>query len=127
MKGEDNEIVADDFNHEIIVCFGNEEMFVYSGCAHCGVLNILDSVKQTLGKPVSGLIGGFHLIDGFDGQYESEEEINKIANRLNADFPETQFYTGHCTGEGVYALLKMKLADKLHWFYTGFTFSFQNK
>lgn len=127
MKGEENEIVADDFNHEIIVCFGNEEMFIYSGCAHCGVLNILDSVKQTLGKPISALIGGFHLIDGFDGQYESEEEINKIANRLNADFPETQFYTGHCTGEGVYALLKMKLADKLHWFYTGFTFSFKNK
>lgn len=126
MKKVDNEIITDDFNHELIVCFGRNEMIVYSGCAHCGVLNILDSVKQTLGKPVSTLIGGFHLLDGFNGQYETKDEIINIVNRINSDFPGTTFYTGHCTGEGVYKQLKIKLKDRLKWFYTGFTLLLQS-
>ncbi|MHB9140863.1 MAG: MBL fold metallo-hydrolase [Paludibacter sp.] len=125
MKKVENELVNDDFNHELIVCFGRSEMIVYSGCAHCGVLNILDSVKQTLGKPVSTLIGGFHLLDGYEGQYETGAEISKLVDRLQSDFPETTFYTGHCTGEGVYSQLKMKLEEKLNWFYTGFTLLLQ--
>jgi len=96
-------------------------MIVYSGCAHCGVLNILDSVKQTIGKPISMVFGGFHLLDGYEGQYETEFEINKLADELTSHYPETKFYTGHCTGENVYKLLKDKLKDKLKQFYTGFT------
>jgi len=121
LKKSENEIVADDFNHELIVCFGKNEMIVYSGCAHCGVLNILDSVKQTIGKPISMVFGGFHLLDGYEGQYETEFEINKLADELTSHYPETKFYTGHCTGENVYKLLKDKLKDKLKQFYTGFT------
>jgi 7,8-dihydropterin-6-yl-methyl-4-(beta-D-ribofuranosyl)aminobenzene 5'-phosphate synthase len=121
LKKSENEIIADDFNHELIVCFGKNDMIVYSGCAHCGVLNILDSVMQTIGKPISMVFGGFHLLDGFEGQYETESEINKLAQELNSHYPETKFYTGHCTGENVYKLLKDKLKDKLKQFYTGFT------
>jgi len=124
MKENNGELVADDFNHELIVCFGiKDDVVVYSGCAHCGILNILDSVKQVLNRPVSVLIGGFHLLDGYEGQYETEDEINKIVEQLNVDFPETRFYTGHCTGEGVYSLLKKKLNGRLSWFYTGFVVS----
>ena len=121
LKKSKNEIIADDFNHELIVCFGKNEMIVYSGCAHCGVLNILDSVKQTIGKPISMVFGGFHLLDGYEGQYETEFEINKLADELTSHYPETKFYTGHCTGEHVYKLLKDKLKDNLKLFYTGFT------
>jgi len=121
LKKMDNELIADDFNHELIVCFGINEMIVYSGCAHCGVLNILDSVKQTIGKPISMVFGGFHLLDGYEGQYETEFEINKLADELSSHYPETKFYTGHCTSENVYKLLKDKLKDKLKQFYTGFT------
>lgn len=121
LKKFENEIIADDFNHELIVCFGKNEMIVYSGCAHCGVLNILDSVKQTIGKPISMVFGGFHLLDGYEGQYETEIEINRLADELILHYPETKFYTGHCTGENAYKLLKYKLKDKLKQFYTGFT------
>ena len=121
MKQGDNKIIPDDFNHELIVCFGHEEMIVYSGCAHCGVLNILDSVRQTVGKPVSTLLGGFHLIDGYDGQYETKDELNKLVEKIKTDYPQTVFYTGHCTGDNVYKQLKIELKQKLNWFYTGFT------
>ena len=127
MKKVDNEIVSDDFNHELIVCFGREQMIVYSGCAHCGVLNILDSVTQTVGKPVSTLIGGFHLLDGYDGQYETTDELNKLVDKIKTDYPQTVFYTGHCTGDNVYKQLKIKLKQKLNWFYTGFTLNIPMK
>lgn len=121
MKKTNGEIMEDDFNHELIVCFGKEMLTVYTGCAHCGILNILDSVKRTINKPVAALIGGFHLLDS-DGLYESEKEIDAIVDRLILDFPETHFYTGHCTGEKVYNRAKQKLNERLSWFYTGLTF-----
>jgi len=121
LKKIEDEIMADNFNHELIVCFGRDKMIVYSGCAHCGVLNILESVKQTIGKPISMVFGGFHLLDGNEGQYETEYEIDKLADELTLHYSETKFYTGHCTGENVYKLLKNKLNDKLKQFYTGFT------
>lgn len=120
-KQSENEIIADDFNHELIVCFGKNELIVYSGCAHCGVLNILDSVRQTIKKPISMVLGGFHLLDGYYGEYETELEINRLADELTEQYPETKFYTGHCTGANVYKLLKNKLKDKLKQFYTGYT------
>ncbi|NDP19898.1 MAG: MBL fold metallo-hydrolase [Paludibacter sp.] len=123
MKIEGNELVYDDFNHELIICFGAEHLIVYTGCAHCGILNILDSVKKTVNKPISALIGGFHLLDSNEGQYETEKEINEIVERLTTDFPETHFYTGHCTGDKVYSMIKQKLDKKLNWFYTGYTFN----
>jgi 7,8-dihydropterin-6-yl-methyl-4-(beta-D-ribofuranosyl)aminobenzene 5'-phosphate synthase len=120
-KQSENEIISDDFNHELIVCFGKDEMIVYSGCAHCGILNILDAVKQTIGKPISMVFGGFHLLDGDEGQYETAFEIKKMADELISHYPETKFYTGHCTGENAYKLLKDKLKEKIIQFYTGFT------
>jgi len=121
MTEETNGLKPDDFNHEIIVCFGKNDLLVYTGCAHHGVLNILKSVEEITGKRIATLIGGFHLLDGYPGQYETEIEINEIADRLVKDYPETRFYTGHCTGDNVYHLLKTKLTGNLRSFYTGFT------
>ena len=122
MTEGENGLKPDNFNHEIVVCFGVDDLLVYTGCAHHGILNILNSVQTVTGKPISILIGGFHLLDGYPDQYETEEEINEIAENLVANYPETMIYTGHCTGNIVYSLLKKKLTDNLKSFYTGFTF-----
>jgi len=116
-----NGLKADNFNHEIVVCIGIENLVVYTGCAHHGVLNILNSVQNITGKRISTLIGGFHLVDGYPDKYETEEEITDIAESLATDYPETKIYTGHCTGNNVYQLLKKTLGDNLKSFYTGFT------
>lgn len=121
MTENGNGLKRDNFNHEIVVCFGIDDLLVYTGCAHHGVLNILNSVQNITCKRISSLIGGFHLLDGYPDQYESEEEINEIAESLATIYPETMIYTGHCTGNNVFNLLKKKLDDKLRFFYTGFT------
>ena len=121
MTKKNNGLKADNFDHEIIVCIGVDDLFVYTGCAHHGVLNILNSVQSNTGKHISTLIGGFHLLDGYPDQYESVEEITEIAESLATNYPGTMIYTGHCTGDNVYRQLKKTLKDNLNLFYTGFT------
>lgn len=126
MKEDASGLKPDDFKHELVVCFGKDNLLVYTGCAHNGILNILDSVQKITGKAVSTLIGGFHLLDGYPNQYETEDEINEIAESLVSNYPETNIYTGHCTGNNVYSLLKKKIEDKLKFFHTGYTLFLHN-
>lgn len=120
MVRDEKGLRPDTFDHEIIACFGTEELLVYTGCAHHGVLNILDSVQQVTDKPVSAIIGGFHLIDK-PGQFETDKELEEIGETLVELYPDTGFYTGHCTGNHAYRVLKTKLAGNLKRFHSGFT------
>jgi 7,8-dihydropterin-6-yl-methyl-4-(beta-D-ribofuranosyl)aminobenzene 5'-phosphate synthase len=65
--------------------------------------------------PVHTVVGGFHLLDG----QESPEEINALAQRLKANFPHTQFYTSHCTGDQVFHVMKHVMGEQLHAFRCG--------
>ena len=59
--------------------------------------------------PVHTVVGGFHLLDG----QETEEELTTLAQRLKIKYPDTRFYTSHCTGDYVFATLKTIMGDKL--------------
>jgi 7,8-dihydropterin-6-yl-methyl-4-(beta-D-ribofuranosyl)aminobenzene 5'-phosphate synthase len=120
-KVDDEEIVADDFDHEMVVCIGLNHQLVYTGCAHRGLLNILDSAREVTQKQVSRIVGGFHLPDGPNGRcVETDEEIAAIAESLKENFPFTDIITGHCTGEYAYRELQKILDGQLTRFYTGY-------
>ncbi|MDD4920939.1 MAG: MBL fold metallo-hydrolase [Bacteroidales bacterium] len=120
-KDSGNGIELDDFSHELVFCSGAEDLFVYTGCAHKGLLNILDSVKKVTGKMPGVVFGGFHLLDSKPGQFfESESEIVQIGEFLNNNYPETRFLTGHCTGSLTFEILKKQLRQQIESFYTGF-------
>lgn len=117
-----NGLQNDNFDHELAVCFGVEDLLVYTGCAHNGILNILDLVKNHVHKPVSCLIGGFHLIDSDEvSVFENEAEIDEISHAIYDEYPETFLYTGHCTGNQAFRRLKTVLGAHLNAFYTGFS------
>lgn len=114
----------DDFNHELVISFGNENLFVYTGCAHKGLLNILGSISLFPSKRIAYVMGGFHLLDRKIGQeFETSAEIEEIALKLKNKYPHTNFITGHCTGEKVYIQLKEQLNEQLTNFYTGYSIS----
>lgn len=116
----DGKMVQDEFNHELIVSFGIEQLLVCTGCAHHGLLNMLDSVRRTVKSPIKWVLGGFHLLDVDDmSQYESKEEIAAIGKQLKQEYPDSYFYTGHCTGDEPFANLQSILGNKLSQFYTG--------
>ena len=102
--------VNDDFRHELALYVDG---LLFTGCAHSGLENILAACPW----PVKAVVGGFHLLDG----YESEHELTALAQRLKEKYPQTQFYTSHCTGDVVFAILKDYMGNQLHAFSCGNT------
>ena len=52
---------------------------------------------------------------------QTEEELTVLAQRLKAKYPNTQFYTSHCTGDKVFATLKTIMGNQLQAFSCGMT------
>ena len=102
--------IHDDFRHELALYVDG---LLFTGCAHSGLENILAACPW----PVHTVVGGFHLLDG----QETEEELAALVQRLKAKYPETQFYTSHCTGDKVFATLKTIMGYQLHAFSCGMT------
>ena len=100
--------VNDDFRHELALY---TDGLLFTGCAHSGLENILAACPY----PVKTVVGGFHLLDGL----ESEEELTALAQRLKAQYPQTIFYTSHCTGDNVYEVMKNVMEEQLHSFRCG--------
>ena len=102
--------IHDDFRHELALYVDG---LLFTGCAHSGLENILAACPW----PVHTIIGGFHLLDSL----ETEEELAALAQRMKAKYPNTQFYTSHCTGDKVFAVLKTIMGNQLHAFSCGMT------
>ena len=104
----DGEYILDDFRHELALY---TEGFLFTGCAHSGLENILSACPFA----VKTVVGGFHLLD----HHETEDELKRLADRLMRQYPETTFYTSHCTGDHVFQTLKRVMAEHLHAFTCG--------
>ena len=102
--------IHDDFRHELVLYVDG---FLFTGCAHSGLENIMAACPW----PVHTVVGGFHLLDS----QETEEELASLAQCLKAKYPNTQFYTSHCTGDKVYTILKAVMGNQLHAFSCGTT------
>ena len=120
MKKEGEGYVQDDFVHEQSVYVRSAgASAVISGCAHSGVLNILDEFVRKFGceNLPQAVVSGFHLMrkTGYDGTDIREQE--EIARRL-MDYP-CRFYTCHCTGVEPFARMKDIMGDRLEYIHTG--------
>lgn len=126
-KEINNVLYNDSFDHEIVIAFGHKSLTVFTGCAHNGIANILETIKSYSKKEISLVLGGFHLIENsLEASAETDEEITTLANLLHQNYPKTQFLTGHCTSQYSYKILKSKLGDQLDRFYTGYTIQSTN-
>lgn len=113
IKSDDGEFVKDEFRHELAFVVGN---VLFTGCAHNGILNILESIQE----PVCLSIGGFHLLDShLSEHYETDEQLHEISSELARRYPNVDFYTGHCTGEHCYRVLSEEKGLQLHQFHCG--------
>jgi len=104
----DGEYILDDFRHELALY---TKGFLFTGCAHSGLENILSACPYF----VKTVVGGFHLLD----HHETEDELKHLADRLMRQYPETTFYTSHCTGDNVFQKLHKAMAVHLHSFSCG--------
>lgn len=113
---------SDRFLHEqnlIISCEG--KTFLFAGCAHRGIVNILRTAEEHIGGELDYVISGFHLTNPGLGIDEPAELIRAVGEELKKR-EKTRYITGHCTGDGPYDILKGILGDRLDTMPAGRTF-----
>lgn len=113
-----SQMIQDDFSHEqylVVTCEGKS--ILISGCAHNGILNILDKYRNLYQRVPDVVISGFHMMKNDD--YDSDEKavIEATAKELNR--LDTLFYTGHCTGQKAFDIMKEIMGDKLKQIHSG--------
>ena len=83
----------DPISEQVILCNTENGLSVITGCAHPGIVNIVDrSIKLFPDKQLNNLIGGFHLYPSTD------EEAEEIYNKLLA-YGFKNYGGTHCTGD----------------------------
>lgn len=117
-KMVDGELIQDEFDHEqyLIISVEGKEILM-SGCAHNGILNILDRYKEIKGQEPDAVISGFHMMKS--GEY-TEEEIETIKQTaIELKRYKTKYYTGHCTGESAFGIMKEILDEQIEYVRSG--------
>ena len=114
----DEEYIKDPFTHEqnLLLTEGGKRILV-TGCAHRGIVNIMERAMELAGGPLDVVIGGFHLSIPSTGKCESDELIAAVAGYMNSY--ETKYYTFHCTGIEAYKKLKLAMGEKISYLETG--------
>ncbi len=114
----DDEILQDEFEHEqclVITCEGKRVLI--SGCAHNGILNVLDRYKEIYSSLPDIVISGFHLMKKTPYTEAEIQTIKTITYELNK--MDVLFYSGHCTSEAGFEIMKEIMGDKLKKLYSG--------
>ena len=113
-------IFLDDFSHEqsMILIEGNQYV-LFAGCAHKGILNIVNQAIEIMHFEPSHVLGGFHLHSRSTGQSERDDFILALGTELVAI--NTIYHTGHCTGIYAFQLLNRHYGQQMQYFSAGQT------
>ena len=115
---ENGELRRDDFVHEqyLVISEGDKKILI-SGCAHNGILSILDAFKEKYGAEPDMVISGFHLMKKTGYTDDELRQIISIGTELMRY--STKFVTCHCTGETAFEIMKNVLGDQLQYVHSG--------
>ncbi len=115
--GED--FIPDSFKHEQSLVFDTDKgLVIFNSCSHGGADNIINEVSATFpDKKIYALLGGFHLYK------RSDDDVKALCERL-LDTGIEHIYTGHCTGERAFNIMKDMLGDKVLQIYSGMNMTF---
>lgn len=118
MRKRDGLFEQDPFLHEqYLVLEEDGKRILISGCAHNGILNILDRYREIFGDAPDVVISGFHM-SRKSGYGEADLAlIRETAIELKT--MDTRFYTGHCTGELPYQVMQEIMGDQLQYVHSG--------
>jgi len=117
LKKDGEEYVEDDFRHEQCLLIKTKgKQILFAGCAHHGIVNILEQAVMDFGKEPDVVIGGFHMKKQ---EYSEEDKDDIVETAMKLRQYQTQFYTCHCTGEKPYEAMKVIMQNKLHYIHCG--------
>ena len=79
-------------------------LVVITGCAHPGIVQIIQTTKQLLGKDIYFVFGGFHLLE-----FSDSEDLSIIDQFRSLGVRKVG--ASHCTGERAIALFKQQYGE----------------
>lgn len=88
-----------------------------SGCAHNGILNILEEYGRVVGGEPDMVISGFHMKKKHG--YEAADFAVMEETALALAAMHTKFFTGHCTGEEPFAVMREIMGEQLVYVRSG--------
>lgn len=110
--------IQDSFLHEqCLVITQGEHRTLLSGCAHNGIISIMNRYRELFGTDPDVVISGFHMVKKSDYTQEEIEYMKKTAHELMKT--KALFYTGHCTGQTAFDIMKEIMGDQLINFHSG--------
>lgn len=113
-----DQLLCDDFVHEqFLVIRECPKRVLMSGCAHSGILSIMDAFCDKYGKEPDLVISGFHLMKKTEYTSDEIREIDEIAGKLKKY--STRFITCHCTGLPAFDRMKAIMGDQLAYVHSG--------
>lgn len=107
----------DKFLHEqsVILASGSKTLLI-GGCAHCGIVNIIEDAYKKIDKKINYCISGFHLFNPGLNQTDFEP-IEDMAKKLLKT--GIKIYTCHCTGTEAFKKFKEIMGDNIEYLSTG--------
>ncbi len=122
VKKANCEYIADDFCHEqyleVSAC-GKRVLF--SGCAHNGIVNIMQSYCRLRKKAPDLVISGFHTMNlgNSEDAYTADDVAMMKDIALQLKQYDTLFYTCHCTGSKPFEIFRSVLGEQIQYISTG--------
>jgi len=116
---DNNRFMVDKFNHELVLLLiENDEIVLFSGCSHSGIINIIDEVKIiSKNMRIKATFGGFHIHNPISKKNESQDYIMELTESLGET--DSVFYTGHCTGKKNFLYIKGWMGKNIQTMHTG--------
>jgi 7,8-dihydropterin-6-yl-methyl-4-(beta-D-ribofuranosyl)aminobenzene 5'-phosphate synthase len=93
-------------------------LILVTGCAHPGIVSILEKAKKLLGGDVLLVMGGFHL------RSESDAGLKKIINRFK-ELGVQRAGPSHCSGDRTRELFKEEYGEDFVKIGVGYTVQFE--
>lgn len=104
-----NGFKADEFEDELyLTVVDQEKLSVLSGCSHRGISNILSAATDHFNLPVNLVLGGFHLKDCREEQYDA------VVEHLLSIDPESVGVC-HCTGIDKFCELRRDIGEQVFY------------
>lgn len=116
---ENGKWITDCFAHEQSLVFDTPDgLVVFNSCSHGGADTVIHEASAAFpGRKVRAMIGGFHLHN------KSEKYVRELSERIRETGVEAVF-TGHCTGDEAYRIMREELGDKVHQLCVGLKMEF---
>lgn len=115
----DNQFIVEFSNHELVMLLiENDEIVLFSGYSHSGIVNILDEVKLfSKSMKIKAVFGGYHLHNTCLKTDESEDYFGRLAKDSGDTDPV--FCTCQYTGEGNPRVMKGWICRQIQRIKTG--------